>query len=271
MLIKEVAAIIEEYAPLATGIAGDELGLLAGDGEKQVKAVAICWSPTLEVLNKAAKAGANMVISHEPLTYGICGRDPEAHLKWYDEAHINAKIPNQKRLTLVFSQGLTIYRYHSNWDVAPKYGIADALAAILELGSERNDNPMMPVFVTKKTTVRELAQLARKKLNLGPIRIIGDLDKTVKKVGLCYGGFGQIFTVPEVLLREQADVVIFGEMLDYTIRYCVETDLPAIELGHFKSEHPGMEAMAEFLREKLPNEIPVKVISSGEPWIYFDK
>jgi dinuclear metal center YbgI/SA1388 family protein len=271
MLIKQVAQIIEKYAPLESGIPGDELGLLAGDAQKEVKGIVTCWSPTIDVLEWAVKRGANMVISHEPLTYGICGKDPEAHLKWYEESHVNAKVPNQRRLSLVLSKGIAVYRYHSNWDAAPKYGIADALAAVLELGNKRIGEPMTPVFITKQTTVTKLATLACRKLKLGPIRIIGDLNKVVKRVALCYGGFGQMFTFPEVALKLNADVAVFGEMLDYTIRYCVETGLAAIELGHFQSEQPGMTAMAEFLREKLPNEIFVETLLSGEPWIYFNK
>jgi hypothetical protein len=59
-----------------------------------------------------------------------------------------------------------------------------------------------------------------------------------------------------------------GEMLDYTTRYCVETDLAAIELGRYHSEHPGMVGMAGFVRERLPLAIPVCCLPSGEPWVY---
>ena len=104
MLIKQVAEIIEQHAPLSMGVDGDELGLLAGNPQTEVTGIVTCWSPTLAVLKKTVEAGANMVICHEPLTYGICGRDPEAHLLWYQEKHISAKIPNQRRLSLVLSE-----------------------------------------------------------------------------------------------------------------------------------------------------------------------
>jgi len=271
MLIKQVAEIIEEYAPISSGEAGDELGLLAGDPEVQVKAIATCWSPTLAVLEEAADWGANMVIGHEPLTYGMCGQDVEAGLSWYDEKPIGEKIPNQKRLKLVSSKELTVYRYHSNWDFAPRYGISDALENILELGNNHVSNARIPVCIIEPTSVGNLTQRTRKKLDLGPIRVVGDVSRMVTRVGLCYGGFGQMFTMAESVLSDGAEVAFFGEMLDYTIRYCVETNLAAIELGHFKSERPGMIAMANFLREKLPKQIPVREISSGQPWIYAGK
>ena len=75
-------------------------------------------------------------------------------------------------------------------------------------------------------------------------------------------------TIPEVAADSGAELAIFGEMLDYTIRYCVEIDLAGIELGHCSSEQPGMEGMAQFLRERLSAEIPVECLNSGRPWTY---
>ena len=266
MLIQDVAGIVEEYAPLSAGVAGDELGLLVGDPTAEVTGVVTCWSPTLAVLQEAAEGGANLILGHEPLTYQVCGRDPEANLKWYEERHPTAKAPNQKRLSFVFAKGLTVYRYHSNWDWAPRYGMVDRLADILELGTSCGGDRVAPVYVIRPTTVLELAERAQGKLGTGPLRLIGEPDRLVTRVALCQGGFGQIFTVPEVAADAGAEFVFFGEMLDYTIRYCVEADLAAVELGHFASEQPGMVGMAEFLRERLPDSLPVRCLSSGEPW-----
>ena len=267
MLIHDVSQIIEEYAPPSSGIAGDELGLLVGDPQAEVTGVVTCWSATLAVLEKAADTGANMVVSHEPLTYRVCGRDPEAGLQWYEERHPTAKIPNQRRLALALGKGLTVYRYHSNWDFCPRYGMVDMLARGLDLGQERSGERMAPVYSIPPTSVRHLCQRAQQRLQTGPLRVIGDPDRIVTRVAICHGGFGQMFTFPEVALAGGAELALFGEMLDYTIRYCVETDLAAIELGHYHSEQPGMVGMAEFLRERLPTSVPVECLPSGAPWV----
>ena len=267
-LIKDVAAKLYEIAPISDGIEGDEFDILVGNPDDEVKGIATCWSPTLHVLEQAASLGANMVISHEPLTFGICGSDPEAGLKWYDERNPTAKIPNQKRMAFALSKGISVYRFHSNWDWAEYYGVADTLARILELGDERSGARETLVFHIPETTVAELAQRAITKLNLGPSRLIGDPDRRVSRVSICQGGFGQMFTFPEVALAGGAGFAYFGEMLDYTIRYCVETGLSALELGHYQSESPGMMAMAEYLQKFVPEHIKVHHIASGEPWSY---
>ncbi len=265
MLASEVAAIIEDYAPYSLGMVGDELGLLAGDRDAEVSGIVTCWSPPLDVLERAVAANANMVISHEPLLWQVCGRDPEAGLKWYDERHVSAKIPNQKRLKYVFDRGLACYRYHSNWDWAPKYGMVDMLARLLSLGEQTGGTREAPVYTIAATKVAELVSIAREVLNLGPVRLVGDPERVVTRVGIGQGGFGQMFTYGEVHADSGAEFVFFGEMLDYTIRYCAEVGLCALELGHCQSEHPGMIGMAQFLQESLPG-LPVQCLHSGEPW-----
>ena len=268
MRAQTIADIIEEYAPYSMGIAGDELGLLAGDPDAEVTAVATCWSPTLEVLRQAADLGANLVISHEPLTYRVCGRDPEAGLSWYEERHPTAKVPNQKRLAFAAANGLSVYRYHSNWDWAPTYGMVDMLARLLELGAPTGGERFAPVYTIAPATVRALGERARRQLQTGPLRLLGDPERVVTRVAICQGGFGQMFTFPELAVKGGAEAAFWGEMLDYTIRYCVETDLAGVELGHFNSEHPGMAGMAEFLRERLTAETPVHCLRSGEAWTF---
>lgn len=266
MTLREVAALIEAYAPLSGGVEGDELGLLAGDPESEATGIATCWSPTLAVLEEAARRSLNMVISHEPLTWGLCGRDPEARLRWYDERHPTAKLPNQLRMACICANRLAVYRYHSNWDWAPRYGMVDMLAGLLELGPAQGGTRMAPLYVLPPVSVGALADRARRALNLGPIRVVGPADRVVTRLCITHGGFGQMFTSAEMSLGVGAELAIFGEALDYTLRYCVEANLSAIELGHYQSENPGMVGMAQFLRERLPPALPVRNIPSGEPW-----
>jgi putative NIF3 family GTP cyclohydrolase 1 type 2 len=123
-----------------------------------------------------------------------------------------------------------------------------------------------PIYEIIPEPVGELLARAREAFGLGPVRVVGDLDRTVSRIAICQGGFGQMFTFPELAAEHGAELVLFGEMLDYTIRYCVEVDLAAIELGHCQSEHPGMKGMAQMLRERLPKDICIECVHSGEPW-----
>jgi len=135
-------------------MAGDELGLLAGDPGRRSQRRGHLLVADLDVLQQATGLGANVVISHEPLIFQVCGRDPEAGLKWYDERHVSAKVPNQLRLKYVFDHGLICYRYHSNWDWAPRYGQVDMLARVLALGERTGGVREAPVYTLPRPRCR---------------------------------------------------------------------------------------------------------------------
>jgi len=146
--------------------------------------------------------------------------------------------------------------------------MVDMLARALDLGADTQGERFAPVYTIPPTTIGGLVTRVQTKLHTGPLRVIGDLDRVVPRIAIYQGGFGQMFTFPELPARGGAEVAFFGEMLDYTLRYCVEVGLSVIELGHYNSENPGMIGMADLLRERLPAEIPAKCLLSGEPWVY---
>ena len=58
----EVAKKIESIAPISSGMAGDELGFVFGNSDVEVRGVAVCWSPTLDVILQVEKLGCNMIL-----------------------------------------------------------------------------------------------------------------------------------------------------------------------------------------------------------------
>lgn len=74
-----------------------------------------------------------------------------------------------------------------------------------------------------------------------------------------------VFGIPEELHRLGAEVVIFGEVLDYTVRCCVENNMCAIETSHCFSENPGVENLAKKLKERYP-ELKNLFLDAGYPF-----
>jgi len=267
MRASEIAGVIESLAPLSSGMEGDELGFVHGHGDLEVRGVAVCWSPTLRVIRMAARAGCNMIVSHEPLIYQKrWSADAEAKNVWFEEAEDEAKTVNRNRRNALDEIGGCAYRAHSNWDIAPEIGIIDALCNALELGLACKRGRFTTVHEVRPVSVRNLARLVQTRLNTGPIRVVGDLDRTVSRVGTMIGGLGQLFNAPEEPAALGAEAVVAGECLDYTLRNADELGLALIEAGHCASESPGMRAMAEWLRGKLKG-LQVEFIDTGRDWL----
>ena len=64
MYIKEIIALIEEYAPLKLQASFDNSGLLCGDPEREFTSVLLCIDVTEEIVNEAIIHGHNLIISH---------------------------------------------------------------------------------------------------------------------------------------------------------------------------------------------------------------
>lgn len=268
MRAREVAGLIEDVAPIASGMEGDELGFVYGNGKAEVHGVAVCWSPNLGVIERAEAMGCNLIVSHEPLFYQKrWSADAEAGNVWFEEVRDNRKPINLKRREALERTAGCVYRAHSNWDVAPTMGIIDALVQTLELGPPLRRGAFTTVHDVEPVTVRELAEFVKTHLETGPVRVVGDLDRTVTRVGTLVGGLGQLFNSPEELASLGAEAAVAGECLAYTLQYAQEVGIALIEAGHCASENPGMRAMARWLAQQL-RDVNVQFVDSGRCWRY---
>lgn len=266
MKASEVTAVIETVAPISSGMEGDELGFIHGDGDVEVRGVAVCWSPTLPVIQRAEALGCNVIVSHEPLFYQKrWSVDAEAKNVWFDEAEDQDKVVNRRRREALDRMGGCVWRAHSNWDVAPKMGIIDAIVARIGLGDVVRHGRFTTLHRVAPITVRDLAGKVKQALDTGTIRVTGDLNRTVTRVATMIGGLGQLFNSPEEIAALDAEAVVAGECLAYTMHYAIELGVSVIEAGHCASENPGMRAMAGWLAEELPG-VKVQFIDSGHPW-----
>ena len=262
---QKIADYILSVAPTALGIAGDDNGFLYGDSSILVASVAVCWSPTLEVIRKAASLRTQMIVTHETLFFSVTGGDLEGKTdRWFREVSADRKPPNLLRKAALDRAGITVYRCHSNWDAVPEIGIVDAFAKLMGFDQETYHGRFVRVYETQPVSLGELAKQVRDRLGAEHCRIAGDFDKQVSRPGVMVGGLGQMFTVAEEVAANGADVAIFGEALDYTFRYATESGLAVIETEHCVIENVGLRELARVLDERFP-DLTVHFLDSGSP------
>lgn len=257
LLVKDVANYIEkEIAPLEYGLPGDKNGLEFGSLDNEVRGIVICWSPTLMVIEKAVSLQANLIISHEWLIYKHTGS------KWLEnEITTFAKTPNLKRLKMLSQNKMSLLKYHSNWDIAPG-GIADSFGEHLGFKNLIKKGKLVRVYKEKPITLRDLAKSITEKLKISNVKVSGDLGKKVKYIGTAPGGMGQIFTYCDDFANSGAEVLIFGEVLEYTEIYTNESGYLYILTSHEASEMPGMLKLTSLLKRRF-TQIPVNYLKSN--------
>ncbi|MDT8392602.1 MAG: Nif3-like dinuclear metal center hexameric protein [Bacteroidales bacterium] len=70
MKIKSIITLFEEAAPSALKETYDNVGLLIGNPDEDVRSALICLDVTEEVMDEALKHGCDLIISHHPLIFG---------------------------------------------------------------------------------------------------------------------------------------------------------------------------------------------------------
>lgn len=261
MNTREVAAFIEQLAPLETAVLGDVNGFMFGHGDTEVRGIAVCWSPTLEVIQESITQGLSLIVCHEiPFFY-------HSDSPWLHNARTECKRANLERIKLLSKHGMCVYRTHSNWDVAPGHGNCDAFGEALGFVHEIARGRLSRVYQVPPTSVKQLARHVKQRMRLDVVRVAGDPSTVVTRVGTGCGGLGQLFNYPEELAALGAEVAIMGEVIDYTIRHALELGLALIETSHIGSENYGLENLADLLQHQFPN-LRVMFLDSGTPWVW---
>lgn len=132
------------------------------------------------------------------------------------------------------------------------------------------------VYEIPETTVRELAEFMKRKLDMSTVQIIGDPEMKVKRVGILVGGGSLGFGVEEmpmqVMERNHLDLMIVGDITEWTIcayindAYQMGFQRAMLTLGHERSEEAGMKHLVPWLRERF--DVPVTFVDAKEPFKY---
>ena len=69
MKVREVAAVIEEFAPLSLQESYDNSGLIVGRLDDEVNKALLAVDVTEEVLAEAVAEGCDMIITHHPIVF----------------------------------------------------------------------------------------------------------------------------------------------------------------------------------------------------------
>jgi putative NIF3 family GTP cyclohydrolase 1 type 2 len=221
---------------------------------------------TPEVIRQAAKCGANLIITHEPTFFSHADG-----LGWLEGDEVY-----QRKQALIAELGMNIWRFHDHIHaMTPDRIFAGVLR---DLGWEAYETPSnRHIYTIPPTTVPALADLLKERLGIEAVRVVGNAEAHVEKVGLLVGG-GSLGlgsdTMPMELMRDNdLDVIIAGEILEWTlcayVRDAAQLGLnkALIVAGHNRTEEAGMKHLPEWLAAILPS-LPVFFVEAGDPYQY---
>lgn len=233
----------------------------AGNPDSQVIGIATTMMSTLDVLQRAAEAKCNLIISHEPTFYG--------HLDKTEELEASGDPVYAAKSALIKKHRLVVWRFHDHWHMRRPDGILTGMARAI--GWEKLQSSEDPQrFVLPATTVGSLASNLKKRLDIRTVRVVGDPDLRVTKVALS-PGFGGFAAHLKQLQSDEVEVLVIGETHEWeTVEYVADAVAAKkrkalIVLGHVPSEQAGMEECARWLKTFV-SEVPIRFIPTAEPF-----
>lgn len=254
MKAKDIASIIEAFAPLDTQESWDNSGFCIGSPEQEVKGVIIGFDCTPALIEAAVAAGANMVVTHHPLIFsGIKKINPETFVG--------------RCITLAIKHDMVIYSAHTNADKA-EGGVTALMAQRLGL------QDIMPLDETSLALIgtlpaplnpQELSEFVKKTFGIARLRSSRLIEEPVSRVAVC-GGSGSSF-IPKAI-EAGAQLFITGD-LSYHHFFCDEGFM-VLDIGHYESERDIVDKLHDILSKKFPNfAIHTFMNNNNNPIFYF--
>lgn len=233
-----------------------------GDPNTKVTGIATTMMATMDVLQRAAAKGDNLIITHEPTYYAHLDNSKEMPQGDDDPVLV------EKR-KFIEDHHLVVWRFHDYWHRRTPDGILTGV--IKQLGWEKYQDTTNPyLFTIPEITVGKLSDQLQAKLGIHVMRVVADRDMKVKRVALSPGAAG---FHREVGALEMPDVelLITGESREWeTVEYVADAIAQGrhkalIMLSHVPSEQPGMDECAKWLKTFV-SEVPIEFVAAKDPF-----
>ena len=242
--VKEIADWIAEWANPQWAEDYDNCGLLVGHEQQQVDCIVTALDVTEKTIDYALEVGAQMIVSHHPLIFRPVKRITDGD-------------SGQAKLLRIVERRLAVCAAHTSMDAALG-GTNDIAAERLGLLDVR---PLRPVGdpecgagmgrigrLPRPMSVREFAHFSKKAFEAQSVRLISpEPEKPVYRVALCTGKGMGFF---QDAVRELADVYLTGDVTYHEAQDALSTGVSVIDAGHYATEQPIAEAMAQYLQQE---------------------
>ena len=244
-------------------------GLKAGDAHTAVRGIVTTSMATLDVLQQAVKAGANLVITAQPTFYARTdSRTPPPPRAGGPGAVAEPDRVFASKSEFVTKNNLAIFRLTEHWRLRRPDPVVAGMAAALgwtkyQSGDDRQQ------FEIPAVTLDALASSVKKAMrSRGGIRVVGDPSIRIQRVGLLPG------TTPiqaALKLLPAVDVIVAGEVREWeSVEYVRDKAFNGdkkglILVGRVVSEEPGMDMCAQWVKTFV-TEVPVRHIPAVDPY-----
>jgi putative NIF3 family GTP cyclohydrolase 1 type 2 len=251
-------------------------GFKAGDPAAAVTGIVTTSLASLEVLGRAVKAGANLIMTSEPTFFSKADTPTPPVRRGFPSgpppSAPAAPPPPDPVFTakddFIRKNRLIVFRLSDHWSLRTPnpfaQGLANSLGWAKFAGADDPAHLEIP-----EISLDALVTHVKKSLNSrGGMRIVGDPQLRIRKVAFLPGSTpiqASIQTLPGV------DTIVAGEVREWeSVEYVRDTvalggKKALVLVGRVVSEDPGMQVCAQWLQTIVP-EVKSTWVSAGDPY-----
>jgi dinuclear metal center YbgI/SA1388 family protein len=248
--IKEICSYLEQWAPPAYSESYDNVGLLVGDRNDEVKGVLVSLDCTEAIIDEAIDRGCNLVVSHHPIVFkglkSLTG-------KTYVERTILKAIKND----------IALYAIHTNLD-SVLTGVNGKIADLLGLenrkilNAKREALNKLTVFVPKEDA--ESVRTAMFEAGAGVIGNYSNCSFNIEGTGTFLpeeGAQPAVGSVGKTQIQQESRVeIMFPSYMSSKILAAMKQSHPYEEVAYYlyalenKNQYVGSGMIGELKEEK---------------------
>lgn len=265
MRCRELIKKLEILAPPHCACDWDNVGLLAGRYDKEIRKILIALDATDEAVDEAVRIGADLLLTHHPLIF--------KPLRQVNDSDFIAG-----RVMKMISHDVNYYAMHTNFDAAPGC-MADAAARRLGLLEQEVLEPMGVLeteagnaeygigkigVLPASMTVKELGSMVKERFGLPFLTVYGgrSVDGPVTRAAVAPGSGKSSIAYAQ---RAGAQVLITGDIGHHEGIDAAASHLAVLDAGHYGLEHIFIDYMADYLEKECGGEFEISKMAVEFP------
>lgn len=257
MRCAEIIRKMEQFCPVSAALEWDNVGLLAGREDKEVKKIYVALDATDEVIEEAAENGADMLITHHPLIF--------AGMKCItDQDFIGS------RVLKLLQKDISYYAMHTNYDVKKMGMLAcgrlhmeeTEVLEVTHICEDGTKEGIGRIADISAVTLNEMCTRVKAAFCLRTVKVFGELNSEVRRIAVCPGSGKSVI---DEAVEKGADVLITGDIGHHEGLDAQARGLSVIDAGHYGLEHIFIGDMKQYLEEHL-REVKVQAAAVRHPF-----
>ncbi|MCH7688381.1 MAG: Nif3-like dinuclear metal center hexameric protein [Planctomycetes bacterium] len=250
--VADITQFLEEFAPLRLAEDWDNVGLLVGDGTQDASALMTCLTLSPDVAAEAVRRNAGMIVTHHPVLFRPVQR-------------LTSETAEGRMLLDLIAKGIAVFSPHTAYDSA-KDGINQQLAELFQLNDIQALRPI-PNFENSDHNAKQPAQGAgrcgslpvpvslgdflervKAKLGIDRLQFVGNESTTIEKIGIACGSAAEFMQDAQ---KKNCQALLTGEARFHACFEAVALDIALVLAGHYATERPAVERLAEILQKQF--------------------